>query len=323
MQWIKIVASALTLMLVPPGAAAQQAYPNKPIRIYVGSSPGAPSDVLARVLSDKLAARYKQPVMVENRPGAGNNLAAAQTAKSDPDGYTILVSPDTVLTVNPLVYRKLDFNARNDLVPVSLLASFSQMLVCGTVLKITDVTDLVARAKKAKMTYASGGQGVPGHLAAEMFLTATGIDMDHVPYRGPGPALADVLGGLVDCGFLTTPSVLAHVKSGRLTALAVSSIRPSPLAPEIPTLAQVTGKPQLDATFNQYLFVPRGTPAAVVNELQRASAEILKDPAVRGKLTALDMTSVGSSSTEATKTLNGDIEKWHGIVKGMNLRLDD
>lgn len=276
-----------------------------------------------RVLSDRLAARFKQTVIVENRPGAGNNLAASQTAKAEPDGHTMLVSPDTVVTVNPLIYRKVDFEATTDLVPVSLLAGFSQMLVCGSDLKISSVADLLARAKTKKISYASGGQGVPGHLAAEMFISATGADMIHIPYKGPGPATADVLAGLVDCGFLTTPVVLPHVKSGRLKALAVSSATPSPLAPDVPTLPQVTGKPQLDATFNQYLFVPKGTPQAVIDELQRAAAEIFKDPAVQSRLAALDMTTVGSNTAEAAKTLKGDIEKWQAIVKRVNVRLDE
>lgn len=293
------------------------AYPSEQIKIYVGSPPGAPSDVVARVLSDRLAARFKQTVIVENRPGAGNNLAAVQVGKSKPDGYMLLVSPDTIATVNPHIYPN---SAMTDLVPVSLLASFSQMLVCGSQAKISSIDDLANLTKKRSVTYASGGAGVPGHLAAEMFLTATGIEMNHVPYKGPSPAAADVLAGHVDCGFLTTPVVLPHVKSGRLTALAVSSAKPSPLAPEVPTLAKVSGKPEIDATFNQYVFVPKGTPVQIIKELERAAAEIFQDPATQSKLAALDLLAIGSSSAEAAKTLRIDVERWAPVVRRLNLK---
>jgi tripartite-type tricarboxylate transporter receptor subunit TctC len=292
-------------------------YPSESIKIYVGSPPGAPSDVVARVLSDRLGTRFKQTTLVENRPGAGNNFAADQIAKSKPDGYMLLVSPDTIATVNPHIYPS---NPMPGLVPVSLLASFSQMLVCGSQVKVSSIDDLTSLAKKRRVTYASGGAGVPGHLAAEMFITATGIEMDHIPYKGPSPAAADVLAGHVDCGFLTTPVVLPHVKSGRLTALAVSSTKPSALAPEVPTLAKLTGKPELDATFNQYLFVPKGTPATVIKELERAAAEIFQDPATQSKLGALDLVAIGSSSAEASKTLKVDIERWAPVVKRLNLK---
>lgn len=320
MTHVQSLIAALGIAACVHGAAqAQEAsgYPSEPIKIYVGSPPGAPSDVVARVLSERLGARFKQTTLVENRPGAGNNLAAAQIAKSKPDGYMLLVSPDTIATVNPHIYSN---NAMPDLVPVSLLASFSQMLVCGSQVKVSSIEDLANLTRKRSVTYASGGAGVPGHLAAEMFLSATGIEMNHIPYKGPSPAAADVLAGHVDCGFLTTPVVLPHVKSGRLTALAVSSAKPSPLAPEVPTLAKVTGKRELDATFNQYLFVPKGTPAPVIRELERASAEIFQDPATQSKLGALDLLAIGSGSAEAAKTLKTDVERWAPVVKRLNLK---
>lgn len=311
---------ALGMAACALGAAQAQdasGYPSEAIKIYVGSPPGAPSDVVARVLSDRLGTRFRQTTTVENRPGAGNNLAAVQIGKSKPDGHMLLVSPDTIATVNPHIYPA---NAMNDLVPVSLLASFSQMLVCGSEAKVSSIDDLTRLTRNRRVTYASGGAGVPGHLAAEMFITATGIEMHHIPYKGPSPAAADVLAGHVDCGFLTTPVVLPHVKSGRLVALAVSSAKPSPLAPDVPTLAKVTGKPEIDATFNQYLFVPKGTPAPVVKELERAAAEIFQDPATQSKLGALDLLAIGSSSAEAAKTLRSDVERWAPLVKRLNLK---
>lgn len=320
MTYLRTFIASLGIAVCAHGVAQAQnasAYPSDQIKIYVGSAPGAPSDVVARLLGDRMATRYKQTAIVENRPGAGNNLAAVQIGKAKPDGHMLLVSPDTIATVNPHIYSN---NAMSDLVPVSLLASFSQMLVCGSQAKVGSIDDLVNLTKKRSVTYASGGAGVPGHLAAEMFLTATGIEMSHIPYKGPSPAAADVIAGHVDCGFLTTPVVLPHVKSGRLVALAVSSAKPSPLAPEVPTLAKVSGKPEIDATFNQYLFVPKGTPAPIIKELERAAAEIFQDPATQSKLGALDLVAIGSSSAEAAKTLKVDVDRWAPVVKRLNLK---
>jgi len=254
--------------------AAQPAWPTKPIKILVGSPPGGPSDITARVFGEALAKRVGQPVVVENRPGAGNNLAAGVAAKAEPDGHTLVLSPDTVLTVNPLVYRNTGFDARNDLLSVSILSSFSQMLVCDPSLGVKSVAELVAKAKSSPLTYASGGAGVPGHLAAEMFLQAAGVKMQHVPYRGPAPATLAVLGGEVSCGFLATPTLIQHVKAGKLNALAVSSATSSPLAPDVPTLPKALNQPGLDASFRLVLQTGKNTPPAVVAQLERASMEI-------------------------------------------------
>jgi tripartite-type tricarboxylate transporter receptor subunit TctC len=314
------MAAVATLAALP--AAAQPAYPTQTVRILVGSPPGAPSDIITRLVADQLSQRWKQPVVVENRAGAGNNIAAQQAARATPDGHTLLITPDTVITVNPLLYRKMDFDPRTDLLPISVLASFSQVLVCNTALGIDTVPQLIERTRQAPMTYASGGAGVPGHLAAEMFIAATGITMTHVPYRGPSPALTDVLGGQVDCGFLTGPTVLPHVQTGKLKALAVSSARPSSLAPELPSLAHVTGVAGLDATFNQVLMAPKGTPDAVLAEIESAAVAALADPTLRERLAAVDMTVRGTTATEAAATLKTDIARWGDVVRRIDLQLD-
>jgi tripartite-type tricarboxylate transporter receptor subunit TctC len=224
------VIAAVTVALALP-ALAQSTWPGKPIKILVGSPPGGPSDITARLFADQLGKRVNQPVVVENRPGAGNNLAAGVAAKAEPDGTTLVLSPDTVLTVNLLVYGTQQFDARTDLVNISVLTSFSQMLVCNPSTGAKTAAELDAKARTANLTYASGGPGVPGHLASEMFLQTAGVKMQHVPYRGPAPATQAVLAGEVNCGFLATPTVIPHVKAGKLDALAVSSLAPSPLAP--------------------------------------------------------------------------------------------
>ena len=305
-----------------PSTGPGPTWPTKVVRILVGSPPGGPSDITARVFADQLSRRTGQPAVVENRPGAGNNLAAGVVAKSEADGHTLVLSPDTVLTVNPLVYRTQNFDARNDLVSASVLTSFTQMLVCNPKVGVKTMDELVAKAKADRMTYASGGPGVPGHLAAEMFLQAAGAKMQHVPYRGPAPATQAVLAGEVDCGFLATPTVIPHVKADKLRALAVSSATPSPLAPDVPTLAKALNQPELDATFRLVLQAPRGTPPAVVAQIERHAAEIMKDPQVRSKLQASDLVAQGTTSAQAQQQMKTEIARWEPLVKRLDLKAD-
>jgi tripartite-type tricarboxylate transporter receptor subunit TctC len=306
--------------LLPLSAAAEDAWPTHPIRILVGSPPGGPSDIVTRVFAEQLGKRLGQSVIVENRPGVGNSLAAGVVATGEPDGYTLVLSPDTVATVNPLVYQHLNFDARTDLVNVSVLALFTQMLVCNAGVGVHSVPELLARTKTKHMTYASGGAGVPGHLAAEMLLQTTGATMQHVPYKGPAPATLAVLSGEADCGFLATPTVLPHVKAGKLVALAVSSAQPSALAPEVPTLAKALGKPDVDISFKLVLQARRGTPAPVLAKLESAAMDIMKLPEVRAKLQASDLVPVGSSTKDAEATMKTEIARWAPVVKRLDIK---
>jgi tripartite-type tricarboxylate transporter receptor subunit TctC len=315
-------AALAAMLLLPVAAAAQAAWPAKPIRMLVGSPPGGPSDIVTRLFAEHLSQRLKQPVTVENRPGVGNSLAAGVVAKGEADGYTLVVSPDTVVTVNPLVYTKLNFDARTELANVSILAQFTQMLVCNAGKNLTTVPDLVARARTTRMNYASGGPGVPGHLAAEMFLQSAGVKMEHVPYRGPAPATLAVLSGEVDCGFLATPTVLPHVKAGKLSALAVSSREPSPLAPDVPTLAKALNQPALDVSFKLVLQAAKGTPGPVVAELERAAADIMMKPDVRARLLASDLVSIGSTSQEAESLMKAETARWEPVVRRLEIKAD-
>ena len=317
-----IAGVALAAAIATPAAAQAPAWPSKPVKILVGSPPGGPSDITARVLAEQLGKRGGQPVVVENRPGAGNNLAAGVAAKAEPDGHTLVLSPDTVLTVNPLVYRGQNFDARTDLVSVSVISSFTQMLVCNPGVGVKTVDELVAKAKAGRMTYASGGPGVPGHLAAEMFLQAAGVKMEHVPYRGPAPATLAVLSGEVNCGFLATPTVIQHVKADKLRALAVSSATPSPLAPDVPTLAKALNQPDLDASFRLVLQTASATPPAVVAQIERAAVDIMKDPQVREKLRASDVVGQGTSSAQAQQVMKTEMARWEPLVKRLDLKAD-
>lgn len=321
---LRSIATGLALAVLSTAAAHAQApaYPSKPIRLLVGSPPGAPSDITARLFAERLSQRLGQSVVVENRPGAGTSLAAGVVAAAEPDGHTLGVSPDTVVTVNPLVYPKLSFDARKDLTNVSVLASFTQMLVCHTKTGVKTAAELVARAKAGRMTYGSGGAGVPGHLAAEMFLQHTGARMEHVAYRGPAPATTAVLAGEVDCGFLATPTVLPHVTAGRLVALAVSSAEPSALAPQVPTLARALNDPALDIAFKLVLQAPKNLPVPIAAELERAAGAIMAAPDVQTRLQALDLRGVGSTRQVAETQMKTETARWEPVVRQLNLSLD-
>lgn len=299
----------LALATLSPCAALAQAWP-----------PGAPSDITARLFADQLGKLVKQPVVVNNRPGAGNNLAAMAAAKAD--GATLVLSPDTVLTVNPHIYKNRDFDPKADLVNVCIIGSFSQMLVCHPSVGVKTVGELVAKSKTERIMYGSGGPGVPGHLATEMFLDAAKTRMEHIPYRGPAPATQAVLAGEVQCGFLATPTVLPHVRAGKLTALAVSSATPSPLAPEVPTLAQALQQPGLDVSFRLVLQAPKATPPAVIAELAKRAQEVMKLPDVRAKLQNSDVTALGTTSAQAQATLNQEMVRWEPVMKRLGLTAD-
>ena len=316
----QVIAAALLAAALVPALAQNATWPTKPVKLLVGSPPGGPSDITARLFADALSKRSGQPAVVENRPGAGNNLAALAAAKAEPDGHTLVLSPDTVLTVNPLVYDKAGFDARNDLVSVSVIASFSQMLVCNPATGVKTAADLVAKARGTRLTYASGGPGVPGHLAAEMFLQTAGAKMEHVPYRGPAPATTAVLAGEVNCGFLATPTVVQHVKAGKLQALAVSAGTPSPLAPDVPTLAKALNQPALDVSFRLVLQVAKGTPAATLAEIERAAQDIMKAPDIRTRLQASDLVAEGSSSAQAGKLMQSEIARWEPLVRRLDIK---
>lgn len=320
-----LFAAALALpgLLAATAAHAQGAqghWPSKPIRVILPFPPGGPSDMVIRVVSDKLQTALKQPIVVENRAGAGGNLGTAEVARAAADGYTWLWVPDSVITVNPHVYKQLGFKV-DDLMPVSLATQFSSTLVCNPKLGLETVAELVAKAKSTSMTYASGGAGVPGHLSMELLKAMAGFEMTHVPYKGPAPAMQDVLGGQVDCGLLAGPTVLPHVRSGRLSALGVSGIKRSPMLPEVPTIDEA-GVKGYRADFGLVLFAPKGTAEAIVTRFRQAFVEALKSPDVLKKLEASDQEVVASTPAEAARLLADESKKWGEVARRIKLGLD-
>ena len=298
----------------------QAAWPNKPVRVIVPLPPGGPSDIVLRSALEKMQPVLKQPLVLDNKPGAAGNLGAAEAARSAPDGYTWLWTTDTLITVNPHVYQRLGFKPE-DLQPVMRASAFSQTLVCHPGVGATTVAELVRKAREKPLSYASGGAGSPGHLASELFMATAGITMSHVPYKGPAPAMQDVIGGQVACGFLAGPTVLPHVRSGRLVALAVSGVRRSPLLPEVPTVAE-SGYPGFDATFSLVLFAPRGTPEPIVNAMHAAMAAALKNADVVEKLRQSDQEVVAATLAQTAARLAADVKTWGGVARNIKLTQD-
>ncbi|MCY7318131.1 MAG: tripartite tricarboxylate transporter substrate binding protein [Ramlibacter sp.] len=312
---------ALALTAIASAAAAQTGgWPERPLRVVVPFPPGGPTDIVLRIAGDTVRTALRQPLVQDNKPGAGGNVGAADVARAAPDGYTWLFSTDTVASVNPWVYNPLRYKPQ-DLVPAMVVSTFSQTLVCHPAVGVRSLGELVAKARVEKLNYASGGAGVPGHLAMELLLDAAKVSMQHIPYKGPAPATQDVIGGQVACGFLAGPTVLPHVRSGRLLALAVSGAQRSPLLPEVPTVAEA-GYPGYDASFMLVMFAPRGTPAGVVATMNKAMGDALRDPAIADKLKATDQSVVAGTAADAVTQMEAQSRKWGEVVRRIGLKLE-
>ena len=319
--------SALRALLVvgagmawPALAGAQSGWPDKPIRIVLPFPPGGPSDIVIRLASERMQAALKQTLVIDNKPGAGGNLGAGEVARAAPDGYTWLWGTDTLVTVNPHVYKKISFKV-DELLPVAIGTRFNQTLVCNPALGVKTLAELVAKAKASKLSYASGGAGVPGHLSMELLQSMAGFEMTHVPYKGPAPAAQDVIGNQVPCGLLAGPTVLPHVRAGKLVALAVSGSTRSPTLPEVPTMAEA-GVAGYEANFTLVMYAPRGTPPAIVARFRQAFVDAIQAPEVSDKLGAGDQLVVGSTSAQAAATLAADSAKWGEVARRIHLGLD-
>ena len=323
------MARAAALVLIAIGhaflpAVAQTptagAWPDRAIRVVLPFPPGGPSDIVMRLAAEKMQLSLKQPIVIDNKPGAGGNLGSAEVARAAPDGYTWLFGPDSLVTVNPHVYKQMPFKVEQ-LVPVTIATQFNQTLVCNPALGVKTAAELIAKAKAESLSYASGGPGVPGHLSMELLQSMAGFQMRHIPYKGPAPATQDVLGNQVPCGLLAGPTVLPHVRAGKLVALAVSGSRRSPTLPDVPTLAEagVTG---YRADFTLVMFAPRGVPEPVIARFRQTFVDALKAADVTEKLNAGDQTAVGSTPAEAAAVLAADSIKWGAVARRIQLGLD-
>ncbi len=290
-------------------SVAGHAFPDKPVRFVVGFTPGGPSDILARALGQKLGERWKQQVVVENRPGAGGNIAAAEVAKSAPDGHTWLLGNNSILATNQSLYRSLPYDPVKDFAPVALIAVQPNILVVHPDVPAKSVSELVSYLKTnpGKINYASSGAGAAAHLAGELFKAMAGVEMVHVPYKGAQPALTDLIAGQVQLMFATSASVVPYVKAGRLRALAVTTARRSPSVPELPTIGEA-GLPGFEATTWHGVVVPAATPAPLVAHLNEELNAVLKEKDLLDRLAAL-----GAEVT--TDYIAREIPKWSKVVK--------
>jgi len=301
-------------------SALAQTWPQRPIKVIAPYPPGGPSDIVIRLVSDKVQAALKQPVIIENIPGAGGNIGSAAAARAPADGYTWLITTDTVMTVNPHVYKTMGFKL-DDLKPVSMLTSFSQTLVCNPALGVKNLNELIAKSKTQSLSYASGGAGVPGHLSMELLLNMKGMQMVHIPYKGPAPAAQDVLANQVPCGLLAGPTVLPHVRSGKLIALAVSGQSRSPTLPDTPTISEA-GVKGYDADFSLVMWAPKQVPDEVVQKFRQALLDGLKLPESVERLKATDQVVIGSTSEETAVRIAKDFAKWGAVTKKIGLSLE-
>ncbi len=303
------------------GALAQE-YPAKPVRLIVPYPPGGGTDVIARIVQPKLSEALGQTIVIENRGGAGGALGTEVAAKSAPDGYTFLFTLSSH-TINPLLY-KLDYDVERDFAPVSIIVSVPQLIAANPQAPAKTLKEMVAAAKAnpGVYSYASVGNGTPSHIAGELLKLRAGINMVHIPYRGGGPAVADTLGGQVPFLFVTAPAALSHVRSGKLRALAVTTAKRTPAAPEIPTVAEELNIPDYEVDSWYAMFAPAKTPAAIVARMQRDVARVVRLPEVKQKLLEQGADSVGSSSEELERVVKAELRRWAQVIHDAGIKLE-
>ena len=304
------------------GAALAQPYPDKPVRFVVPCPPGGGTDVIARIVQERFQAALGQPVVIENRGGAAGSLGTDVVAKAPPDGYTVLFTLSSH-TINPAIYAKLPFDTVKDFQPVGTVASLPQILVANNALPVNTVAELIAlaKAKPGSLSFASVGNGSPGHLAGELFKLRTGTVMTHVPYRGGGPAVTDVMGGQVPLLWVSIPAAAQFVKAGKLKALAVSTVKRSAAFPNVPTM-QEAGVADFEVDSWYAMFVPARTPKPVVDKLNQALNTIVQEPDIRDKLLAQGSEGVGGTPEALAKVVSTELPRWAKLAKDASINAE-
>ncbi|MBB3972402.1 Bug family tripartite tricarboxylate transporter substrate binding protein [Hansschlegelia beijingensis] len=310
-------------LLAGASQASAADFPTRPITMIVPFAPGGSTDLVARLVAAKMGETLKQQVLVENRGGAGGNLGAAAVAKADPDGYTILMGTVATHALNPALYKRMPYDAAKDFAPISLLAIVPNVLVVNPNFPAKSVPELVEMLKKepGKYAYASSGNGTPLHLSGELFKKIGEVDMIHIPYKGAGPALVDVIAGQVPIMFDNLPSSTEHIKSGRLRALGVTTATRAPSFPDVPTIAE-GGLAGYDTYTWNALFAPAGTPKEVIDALNAAANQAVADPTVKAKLADFSATVVGSTPEALGEHVQKELAKWAPIVKESGAQID-
>ena len=322
MRWPAGLLTFLALAIAPL-AHAQDDYPNRTVRIIVPFAPGGSTDVVARILADKLGTEMKQGFIVENKPGAGGNIGADAVAKATPDGYTLLMGTTGVLAINKYLYKEMSFDPERDLAPVSYTSLITNILVVNPQVPAKTVSELVAlaRAKPGSLTFASSGAGSSTHLSAELFKSMAGVDILHVPYKGSSQAITDLMGGQVTMLFDNAPSSIPFVEQGKLRALAVTSTKRLPNLPDVPTLDEAGVKGYESLSWSG-IMAPAGTPKRVIDKLNAAIEKILRDPDVKQRFASLGVDPVGGPPEAFSRHIRAESEKWARVVKTANITLN-
>ena len=304
------------------GAVHAQSWPTKPIKFIVPYPPGGGTDVIARIVQEPLAKELGQQVIIDNRGGAGGSIGSALAAQSPSDGYTVLFTLSSH-TINPSFYPRLPFDTEKDFSPVVTIASLPQILVANPNFPAKTVKEVIemAKAKPGSISYASVGNGSPGHLAGAMMATDAGVDMVHIPYRGGGPAITDVIAGQVPLLWVSIPAAAQFVKSGKVKALAVSTVKRSAVFPDVPTMAE-SGFKDFEVDSWYAMFVPASTPKPIVERLNKAALKVLAQPEVKEKLLSQGAEAVGDSPSQLGAVVKKEIAKWKQVVKAANIKVD-
>lgn len=310
-------------MAAPAAAEDPAAYPTKPIRLVLPFPPGGGTDTLARIMAPKLGAELGQSVIVDNRAGASGNIATDLVAKADPDGYTVLMGFNTALTMNPALYKHVPFDVERDFKPVTLLASAQYVLVVNASVPVKSLDELVAlaKAKPGQLNYSSSGPGSPLHLAAELFKFRTDTNITHIPYKGGGPATIGLLGGQAQLMFGSVSAVMPHVQEGKLRALAVTGLKRSPVAPNVPTLDEL-GLKGFNVTSWYGLLVPKKTPDAIVTKLQMAAQKVIKMQDVQDAMAKQGLEMTIDTPAQFADLIRTESATWTALIKKMNITAD-
>jgi tripartite-type tricarboxylate transporter receptor subunit TctC len=315
------LASAALVCSAPIASAAD--YPVKPITLMIGFAPGGPSDVMARILTRKMEEVLKQPFVIENRAGAAGGIAGAAVARAQPDGYTLLLGTGTILAINVSLYKNLGYDPEKDFEPIGVIGTQTNVLYVHPSVPAKSLAELIAHAKAnpGKLSFGSGGNGTPAHLAGELLKIEARLDLTHVPFRGTGPALQNVIGGHVPMAFNPPSPLIPHIQSGAIRPLAITTLQRTAVLPEVPTIAE-SGFPGFEATTWHALVAPAGTPKEVVATLHRALAATVNDPAARKALTDLGIDIVGGTPEELRAYIKSEIPKWAKVVKAAGVKVD-
>jgi tripartite-type tricarboxylate transporter receptor subunit TctC len=318
--WLK-AATVLAAAIAAPWAAAQGNWPTRPVTFIVPFAAGGTTDIVARLVGQKLSAAWGQPVVVEDRPGAGGNIGAGVVAKAAPDGYTLLVPSGSILTVNPHIYKDMGFDVQKDLVPITDLAAGPMIIVVNPSVPAKNLQDLIELAKKkpGELNFGSAGVGSQVHMAGENFVDAAGIDAKHIPYKGEALALNDLMGGQIQFMVGNIAAATNFVKGGRLRALAVTSRERSPMMPDVPS-AQEAGLAGFESVGWFGLMAPAGTPRAVIDKVQADTAKVLQEPDVKKALADQGMVPVGNKPDEMTRAVADESKKWARVIADRHIQ---